>query len=128
MTTDLLPQRTDSSYHWQFSSPRTGASDAFGAQCYGLAFLAADFEQLENEPSSHKWTQGSGERMCWEVKKLSEEHGWIQQAPGIPAPAIGQKMVILPNHSCVVANLTDQLYVQGKEPRTWKTVSRGCTQ
>jgi D-serine deaminase-like pyridoxal phosphate-dependent protein len=111
------------------ASPRSGSPDKFGAQCFGLAVLEKDLERIEHEPTSNRHTTRDGhEVLCWEVKKLSEEHGWIQQVEGIPAPAIGSRMVVLPNHSCVVANLTNQLYIQGAAPTTWKTVSRGCTQ
>lgn len=68
------------------------------------------------------------ELVCFELAKLSEEHGWIKHVEGVPSPAIGQRMIVLPNHACVVANLTDTLYVQGPEPKTWKLISRGCTQ
>ncbi|KAJ0403032.1 hypothetical protein P43SY_009573 [Pythium insidiosum] len=104
---------------------------AFGADCFGLAVREADFALLQGkEPASHRSTAADGSREihCWEVKKLSEEHGWVQQVDGLPAPAIGQRLLLLPNHSCVVANLADALYVQGEQATMWKTVSRGCTQ
>ncbi|GLD92852.1 hypothetical protein PINS_up001431 [Pythium insidiosum] len=110
---------------------RAGREDgAFGTNCFGLAVREADFALLTREPTSHRTqsADGSKEIQCWEVKKLSEEHGWVQQVDGMAAPAIGQRMIVLPNHSCVVANLTDTLYVQGEQATMWKTISRGCTQ
>ncbi|TMW66327.1 hypothetical protein Poli38472_004092 [Pythium oligandrum] len=110
-------------------APRATQKNTFGTSCYGLAFLEKDFALLNEEPSAHESVTLDGHQIhCWEVKKLSEEHGWLQQVEGMPAPAIGERMVILPNHSCVVANLTDNLFVQGEHPMTWKTVSRGCSQ
>lgn len=110
--------------------PRAGANDTFGSQSYGLAFKEQDWALLSgNEPTTHESVLPSGKPLfCWEVKKLSEEHGWIQQSEGIPAPAIGQRMLIIPNHSCVVANLVNELYVQGNHMKLWTTISRGCTQ
>jgi D-serine deaminase-like pyridoxal phosphate-dependent protein len=42
------------------------------------------------------------------IEKLSEEHGVIAVAPG-EAFHIGERVRILPNHACVVANLHDSL-------------------
>jgi D-serine deaminase-like pyridoxal phosphate-dependent protein len=98
---------------------------------YGLAFLEKDFDALKGkEPSGNRMvSKGTDqETICWEVTKLSEEHGWLQQIEGIPFPSIGTRMVIVPNHSCPVVNLTDTLHVQGPHTKHWKVLSRGCTQ
>ncbi|DBA04601.1 TPA: hypothetical protein N0F65_012184 [Lagenidium giganteum] len=112
--------------------PRAGANPTdFGNKCYGLAFLEKDFDLLgdDAEPSQNRVTLANGrEIVCFEVSKLSEEHGWLKQVDGVPAPAIGQRMIVIPNHSCVVTNLTDSLYVQGEHSKVWKVLSRGCTQ
>jgi D-serine deaminase-like pyridoxal phosphate-dependent protein len=42
------------------------------------------------------------------IEKLSEEHGVIAVAPG-EAFRVGERIRILPNHACVVANLHDRL-------------------
>lgn len=80
-------------------------------------------------PTQNKSVLESGREVtCFELAKLSEEHGWIKQVEGIPHPPIGQRMIILPNHACVVVNLTDNLYIQGEHAKTWKVVARGCSQ
>jgi D-serine deaminase-like pyridoxal phosphate-dependent protein len=42
------------------------------------------------------------------IEKLSEEHGVVAVAPG-EAFRVGERVRILPNHACVVANLHDRL-------------------
>ncbi|RLN90331.1 hypothetical protein BBJ28_00023718, partial [Nothophytophthora sp. Chile5] len=101
----------------------------FGSKCYGLAFYEKDFDRVLTEPTQNKTELDDGhELICFEVTSLSEEHGWLKQVDGIPSPAIGQRLLIVPNHSCVVANLTDTFYVQSKHSKSWKLLSRGCTQ
>ncbi|KAF1329185.1 D-threonine aldolase, partial [Globisporangium splendens] len=102
---------------------------AFGTNCYGLAFYEQDFERLDKPPTQNKSVLADGHEItCFEVSKLSEEHGWIKQVEGIASPPIGQRMVILPNHACVIANLTDNLYIQGAQSKSWKVFARGCSQ
>ena len=80
---------------------------------YGLAFSLEDWQEKKNP---------------YVVTKLSEEHGWIQKDKAREAPGIGSKMIIIPNHSCVVANLTDYYSVINKEKDVvlWKVDARGA--
>ncbi|GMF14118.1 unnamed protein product [Phytophthora lilii] len=111
------------------SSDGARSAGEFGSSCFGLAFYEKDFERVVNEPTQNKTLLDDGQELvCFEVTSLSEEHGWIQKIEGVPSPAIGDHLVIVPNHSCVVSNLTDKFYVKGKEPKSWKLLSRGCTQ
>ncbi|RLN90894.1 hypothetical protein BBJ28_00000336 [Nothophytophthora sp. Chile5] len=111
------------------SSDGARSAGAFGSKCYGLAFYEKDFDRVLTEPTQIKTVLDDGhEVICFEVTSLSEEHGWLKQVDGISPPAIGQRLIIVPNHSCVVANLTDTLYVQSKHSKSWKLLSRGCTQ
>jgi len=50
------------------------------------------------------------------IERLSEEHGVFHLPPGRSGYAIGSQLEIIPNHSCTVANLFDQLHLcQGDE-------------
>jgi len=52
------------------------------------------------------------------IEKLSEEHGVVAVAPG-EAFRVGERVRILPNHACVVANLHDRLVgVSGERVET----------
>lgn len=124
-----MPALTSCTSFATIDSPRATDGSAFGTSCYGLAFYEKDFELLEHEPTQNRVVLPSGREItCFEVSRLSEEHGWIKQVDGIAPPPIGQRMIVLPNHSCVVANLADTLYVQGEHAKSWKVVARGCSQ
>ncbi|EGZ25687.1 hypothetical protein PHYSODRAFT_484736 [Phytophthora sojae] len=111
------------------SSDGARSAGDFGSSCYGLAFYEKDFERVVKEPTQNKTLLDDGQELiCFEVTSLSEEHGWVKKIDGIPSSAIGERLVIVPNHSCVVSNLTNQFYVQGEQPKSWKLLSRGCTQ
>ena len=50
----------------------------------------------------------------YEISKLSEEHGWISLSSnqGLGQKLkIGQKVRVLPNHSCPVVNLAEKIVV-----------------
>ena len=60
------------------------------------------------------------------VEKLSEEHAVVVIGPE-DVLELGQRVLILPNHACVVANLADALVgiESGREPRTVRVDARG---
>jgi D-serine deaminase-like pyridoxal phosphate-dependent protein len=62
------------------------------------------------------------------VCRLSEEHGFLKRNKTINL-SIGQKVLILPNHSCAVINLAD--YVTAVYPngnfQQWPIAARGCS-
>ncbi|KAK1935116.1 D-threo-3-hydroxyaspartate dehydratase [Phytophthora citrophthora] len=111
------------------SSDGARSAGDFGSSCFGLAFYENDFERVVKEPTQNKSVLDDGkELICFEVTSLSEEHGWVKKIEGIPSPAIGERLIIVPNHACVVSNLTNKFYVQGEGPKSWTLLSRGCTQ
>lgn len=55
------------------------------------------------------------------IERLSEEHGVVTFLGA--APAIGQKVRIVPNHACVVVNLAEALWVNDRE--YWSVAARG---
>lgn len=88
-----------------------GAHGTQGVKGYGIAF------PIHQNPSDHSGLL---------VKKLSEEHGWIEHK-GKCLP-IGTKIRIFPNHSCSVVNLFDevQVFEDEKFVGTWPVDARGC--
>ena len=58
--------------------------------------------------------------------RLSEEHGVVGVAVG-DAFEVGQRLRVLPNHSCVVSNLHDRVYaIRGdRVEATWRVAARG---
>ncbi|MGH6719743.1 MAG: alanine racemase, partial [Alphaproteobacteria bacterium] len=59
------------------------------------------------------------------MARLSEEHGFV--AHGGRRPAIGARLRIVPNHSCPVVNLADELVIvgPGARPEAWPVAARG---
>ncbi len=62
------------------------------------------------------------------VERLSEEHATVRVLPGAPALAIGARVRIVPNHSCVVSNLVDAVHLVDNEQvaETLPVAARGC--
>jgi len=47
----------------------------------------------------------------FQVERLSEEHATVRLLEGAPALHIGDRVRIIPNHSCVVSNLVDTVHM-----------------
>ncbi|MDE7331057.1 MAG: alanine racemase [Lachnospiraceae bacterium] len=73
--------------------------------------IDAGSKTLTTDGCGHGWT-GYGRvvgRPDLRITKLNEEHGFLESESGIGLE-IGDKIAIIPNHACVLPNLTDQLY------------------
>lgn len=46
----------------------------------------------------------------WVLSRLSEEHGIVPLEPSSPKPSIGDRLSIIPNHSCAAANLYSRIH------------------
>ncbi len=66
----------------------------------------------------------------WEIRALSEEHGHVVVLPDAARPKIGERVTIIPNHVCVVTNLTDTIHAvrQGRVEASYQVVARGKVQ
>jgi D-serine deaminase-like pyridoxal phosphate-dependent protein len=62
------------------------------------------------------------------IERLSEEHAIVEVARG-DVLELGQRVRVVPNHACVVANLADEVVVvgAGRETTTWRINARGCS-
>lgn len=65
-----------------------------------------------------------------QIAGLSEEHGHCRIPPGSPAPRVGERVTVVPNHACVVSNLFDRIHgVRGDRVETVFTIAaRGKVQ
>jgi len=63
------------------------------------------------------------------VRGMSEEHGILDLSRSSRKPEIGEVVCIVPNHACVVSNLTDEVYgVRGETVEVvWPVAARGDT-
>ena len=61
------------------------------------------------------------------IERLSEEHATVRAVSGRTDLEPGDLVRILPNHSCVVSNLVDQVWlVDGEEVEALPVAARGC--
>lgn len=78
-----------------------------------------------------EWASGFGrciEHPDARIVALSEHHATIAFAPGDAAPALGERMRIVPNHVCTAVNLVDDLIAvdaDGTE-EVWPVAARGA--
>jgi D-serine deaminase-like pyridoxal phosphate-dependent protein len=59
--------------------------------------------------------------------KLNEEHGYVDMSDCEERPGIGERVHVIPAHTCVVTNLHNQIYgVRGEEVEVvWPVAARG---
>jgi D-serine deaminase-like pyridoxal phosphate-dependent protein len=90
----------------------------------GSKTLSSD--ALRPRPDGHGWVLSAEGGVAARIARLSEEHGVIEPL-GSLVPHVGDRVRILPNHACVVANLHDVLHgVRGDEVVTrFEVAARG---
>lgn len=88
-----------------------GAHGTVGSGTYGQACKLDDYENTS---------------ASMPITKLSEEHGFVQRNG--TNLKIGDKVRILPNHSCPVANLAEYLFIIDNDTvlDKWSVDARGC--
>ena len=98
------------------SSDKGAHGTSVGDVQYGMAFKADEGYSAEGFAGA-AWLP---------VSALSEEHGWLKR--GEVELAVGDRVLILPNHSCPVANLADEYVVVGSSgmaEEVWRVDARG---
>ncbi len=61
----------------------------------------------------------------WTMRKLNEEHGYVETHP-LP-PRVGEKVWVVPSHVCATVNLHDEIWYGrgGRVEGSWKVAARG---
>ena len=92
------------------------------------AIIDAGSKTLTSDLCAHRpgygWIVGNPEIR---ITKLNEEHGFVESDRPLPFE-IGDKIAIIPNHACVLPNLTDRIYGirGGRVERMIPIEARGC--
>lgn len=62
-----------------------------------------------------------------EIERLSEEHGHLNVSRSTRKYAVGERLMIIPNHVCTTVNMHDEIYgVRGEQVETvWQVAGRG---
>ena len=75
-------------------------------------------------------TVGSGTFGCfvgrnWTMRKLNEEHGYVEIDGS--RPSVGEKIWVVPSHCCATVNLHDDIWYGrgGRVEGSWKVAARG---
>ena len=77
----------------------------------GYATLDAGTKSLTSDLSATPGSYGLiQEHPDVALVKLNEEHGYLRYDSEKVSLAIGDRLHIIPNHCCVVANLVDEIY------------------
>lgn len=63
------------------------------------------------------------------IVRVNEEHAVVDLSKSAERPEIGDRVMILPNHVCVVTNLHDRMAISrnGEVVGDWPVPARGCT-
>src|SRR5204863_6093368 len=73
----------------------------------------------------------------WTMRKMNEEHGYVEPHPLTPSPfgrggtnrepRVGEKVWVVPSHVCATVNLHDEIWYgrRGKVDGSWKVAARG---
>jgi D-serine deaminase-like pyridoxal phosphate-dependent protein len=77
------------------------------------------------------WATGGGRLLDHpdaRIVALSEHHATITLPDGVPLPALGDTLRIVPNHACATVNLADELIVVsgGDQVDRWPVEARGA--
>ena len=61
------------------------------------------------------------------IRKLSEEHGYLQVGDSSRGPEVGEKVEIIPSHGCTTINLHDRFFGtrNGEVESVWPIAARG---
>ena len=62
-----------------------------------------------------------------EIYLLNEEHGYVDISRCDPAPTVGERVTVVPNHACGTTNMHDEVVVHrdGEVIATWRVAARG---
>ncbi len=71
----------------------------------------------------------------WTMRKMNEEHGYVEPHPLTPSPSgrggtpprVGEKVWVVPSHVCATVNLHDEIWYgrRGRVDGNWKVAARG---
>jgi len=61
----------------------------------------------------------------WTMRKLNEEHGYVE-IDG-PRPSVGERVWVVPSHCCATVNLHDEIWYgrSGRVEGSWRVAARG---
>jgi D-serine deaminase-like pyridoxal phosphate-dependent protein len=118
----------------------TVVSTAVAGQCV----IDAGSKTFSSDPTVGAGTFGHFVGRQWTLRKLNEEHGYVEPHPLSPSPfgrggtngeprdgealpRVGEKVWVVPSHCCATVNLHDEISYGrgGRVEGSWKVAARG---
>ncbi len=117
----------------------TVVSTAVPGQCV----IDAGSKTLSSDATVGSGTYGHFIGRSWTLRKLNEEHGYVEPHPLTPspigrggttgeagdveAPRVGEKVWLVPSHVCPTVNLHDEIWYgrRGRVEGSWRVAARG---
>lgn len=84
----------------------------------GKVVLDAGSKALTQDACNGKREMGCGYLPAYpdaKIVRLSEEHGEVDVRACKTRPALGERVEVIPNHTCVVSNLFDAAWLADEE-------------
>ncbi|HEY6925113.1 MAG TPA: hypothetical protein VI653_16680, partial [Steroidobacteraceae bacterium] len=102
----------------------TVVSTAVPGQCV----IDAGSKTLSSDATVGAGTFGHFVGRRWTLRKLNEEHGYVEPYPdGEASPRVGEKVWLVPSHVCPTVNLHDEIWYgrRGLVEGSWRVAARG---
>jgi D-serine deaminase-like pyridoxal phosphate-dependent protein len=100
----------------------TVVSTAVPGQCV----IDAGSKTFSSDPTVGVGTFGHFIERRWTMRKMNEEHGYVELDGGAP-PKVGEKVWVVPSHVCATVNLHDEIAYGrgGRVEGRWQVAARG---
>ncbi len=91
----------------------------------GQCVIDAGSKTFSSDPTFGVGTYGHFVGRPWTMRKMNEEHGYVEPHP-LP-PRVGEKVWVVPSHVCATVNLHDEIAYGrgGRVEGSWKVAARG---
>ena len=96
----------------------------------GQIIVDAGSKTMSSDPFLPKNGSGFGKIFGYEnlfIKKMNEEHGYIDISTSESKFKVGDKLLVIPNHCCTTSNMHDEVYGlrDNKVELSWQISARG---
>jgi D-serine deaminase-like pyridoxal phosphate-dependent protein len=110
----------------------TVVSTAVPGQCV----IDAGSKTFSSDQTVGVGTFGHFPGRSWTMRKMNEEHGYVEPSPpdplsrsgrGGPMAQVGEKVWVVPSHCCATVNLHDEIWYgrRGQVDGSWRVAARG---
>jgi D-serine deaminase-like pyridoxal phosphate-dependent protein len=93
----------------------------------GQCVIDAGSKTFSSDPTFGVGTFGYFVGHPWVMRKMNEEHGYVEIDQTAGRPQVGEKVWVVPSHCCATVNLHDEIWYgrRGRVEGSWKVAARG---